>query len=500
MKSNIILNTKNNNKYLYNRKNKSFTLLHPLLLYLIKLDEEGKDTEIEIKNIEKNLNIKNCGSFPKEEVIYYYKKLLFLKSNKLLESFHFEDSVKTDMNEKNTLSFFVNSDVIVFEVTQRCNLKCKYCAYGENYQWFDKRSDIDLNFSKAKNLLDYYISLNNTKYSFAYKKELIVGFYGGEPLLNFKFIKQVVEYLTNLKINNLSFKFSMTTNALLIHKYCDFISKYNFNLLISTDGNEMNNQYRVYKNNKPAYPKIYKNIVYLKEKYPDYFEESVNFNAVLHNKNSVIEIYSFFKKEFGKIASINEITSYGVKDDKKDDFMKIYTNIDKSLKQIEDYSNIDMKKAVNSPDYQDLRDFIISNNSYINYSDLLYDFDKNIVMTSTCSPFSFKIFMTVNGKLLPCENVDHKYSLGLVTDDEVKIDFKAIAERYSEYYNKMKKQCFNCYFQTHCIQCMLFLDIDSDMPKCKGYTPNHKEYGTYLSTRINMIEKNSDTYLDIMNE
>ena len=47
---------------------------------------------------------------------------------------------------------------------------------------------------------------------------------------------------------------------------------------------------------------------------------------------------------------------------------------------------------------------------------------------------------------------------------------------------------------------MLFLDIDSEKPICKGYMPNYMDYGKYLSTRVNLIEENPDTYLNIMNE
>ena len=53
----------------------------------------------------------------------------------------------------------LNLRQIVFEVTDSCNLKCKYCGYGEFYGSYDKREEQNLPFEKAKLLIDYLFSL-----------------------------------------------------------------------------------------------------------------------------------------------------------------------------------------------------------------------------------------------------------------------------------------------------------------------------------------------------
>lgn len=49
----------------------------------------------------------------------------------------------------------INLRQLVFEVTDNCNLHCKYCAYAELYQGFDPRRNVDLPFHKAKLTIDY---------------------------------------------------------------------------------------------------------------------------------------------------------------------------------------------------------------------------------------------------------------------------------------------------------------------------------------------------------
>ena len=47
-----------------------------------------------------------------------------------------------------------NLKVLTFEVTDKCNLNCKYCTYGQVYQGHDERQGKNLDFSIARNMLN----------------------------------------------------------------------------------------------------------------------------------------------------------------------------------------------------------------------------------------------------------------------------------------------------------------------------------------------------------
>ena len=86
-----------------------------------------------------------------------------------------------------------------------------------------------------------------------------------------------------LKLKRSKLSFSMTTNALLIERYADFLVENDFDLLISLDGNEVNNSYRIFHDGEYAFKNIMYNILFIKNNYPDYFKNKVNFNSVLHS-------------------------------------------------------------------------------------------------------------------------------------------------------------------------------------------------------------------------
>ncbi|MCP4152978.1 MAG: hypothetical protein GY757_34920 [bacterium] len=94
------------------------------------------------------------------------------------------------------------------------------------------------------------------------------------------------------------------------------------------------------------------NVEKLRAKYPDYFKNKVNFNAVLHNKNSVSEIHTFFKNTFDKVPAIGELSTSGITPSKKEEYLQTYTNVNQSLFAAEDYNTIVANMFINLPNIQ----------------------------------------------------------------------------------------------------------------------------------------------------
>ena len=97
---------------------------------------------------------------------------------------------------------------LIIELTERCNLRCKYCIYNEYYEGNRNFNNNDISFDTAKKAMDYV-------YKHRHSERLAITFYGGEPLLNFKVMRQCIDYaLENFTDCNLSFSF--TTNLTLM--------------------------------------------------------------------------------------------------------------------------------------------------------------------------------------------------------------------------------------------------------------------------------------------
>lgn len=391
----------------------------------------------------------------------------------------------------------VNLSQLVFEVTDDCNLRCVYCAYGKLYCDYDERGRKYLQLSDVKRLIDHLAELWKNSLPEAAVPETTLGFYGGEPLLNVPFIKDVIDYVDSLNLNR-KIKYSMTTNGVLLDRYMDYLVEKNFTLLISLDGDEYADGYRVNKDGRNLFPVVMKNVRKLKEKYPDYFASRVDFNSVLHDRNDVESLLKFFKAEFSKRPNLSEISTVGLNPQTREMFDKMHNTLRKSIHKSENCEQLIDELFLGSPEvYAVLRNIETESNNVIrSYRQLLPFENKGAVPTGTCIPFSRKLFVTVNGKILPCEKVSHAYYLGRVTADELSLDCVEIAEKHNGYLKKVLGNCGGCALKLRCLQCVYQIDgLTQHTVSCRQHISlkDREKYNVdcfkYLNTKRGLYRK-----------
>ena len=377
-------------------------------------------------------------------------------------------------------SNLANLSHLVFEVTDSCNLRCKYCGYADLYEGYDKRENLKFPFVRAKRIIDYLHALWTKHYVADVTEAFTVSFYGGEPLLNIPFVKQVIEYLESLPKVGRKFYYNMTTNAILLDKYMNFLVEKEFHLLISLDGDEEGQGYRIDSAGNNSFQKVFTNVKLLQNTYPDFFEKNVRFNAVLHNKNSIERTYYFIKGTFGKAPAISPLSSSSVRPDKKEEFDRTYRNYNESFNEASNCEELKAEMFIHTPETNLAMKYLYyqSGNVFFNYNGLLLNKNKTcIIPTGTCTPFAKKMFITVKGKILQCEKINHEFSVGQVTDIGVELDFEAIAKQHNDYVFRYAKQCKKCGNRSACMQCVYQIDdIRSNNTLCDRFcTEYHKE-------------------------
>jgi len=404
----LLFKTDSGNSYLYSPKQKKFLLLHPTTYYLLDLYKKNYDLKKFIAGLKKGINIPDYGKCTKKEILYHLNKIEFFKKNKFFESFDSAKFLSFKLKAEDIKKALANTDSCTLEVTEKCNLNCLYCAYGNFYQNYEQRNKKNMDFSFAKKFLDYLLNLWNSPLNKSHNKHISVGFYGGEPLLNFSLIESLVKYLVNQQNLHNEVTFHMTTNGILLNRYIDFLVKYDFKVLISLDGDKDNNSYRRFSDGNLSYFEVLNNIKKIMGKYPKYFKNRINFNAVLHNRNSRHQIYKYFKDNFKKTPNISSIAPIGIKESEKSNFQKLFNSGDESSEEKNYLDSIESEALLGK--YENLTNLLHSHCGYIyrKYQDLSDSGHEKMTIripSGTCIPFSRKIFLTAKGKILPCERV-----------------------------------------------------------------------------------------------
>jgi uncharacterized protein len=304
-----------------------------------------------------------------------------------------------------------------------------------------------MTFETAKAIIDYKVNAWLSNHNNSAKITKLIGFYGGEPLLNIALIKQVVSYAKSLEnIHDLKFKFNMTTNGVLLDKYISYLIENNFLISLSLDGNNFHNQYRVFGNNAPSFAKVVKNILDIKKKHSNYFQNNVIFNTVLHDKSNRNEVVDFFVKTFGKRPVMSELS-------------ELY-------KRGEIESMLYKDNQITSDDNSSNKFFLRNDSTKLFLLDIFsahYALSsvnwKNTFTTGTCIPFSKKIFITAKGVIMMCERIAHEFALGEIKENRsININFEKAAEIFNHSLNERAYSCKHCYEQTSCSECVFMLE------------------------------------------
>lgn len=167
-----------------------------------------------------------------------------IKQNRLFAKDTFEQTASNFKRRQSVLK------AICLHVAHDCNLACKYCFAGKGD--YDGPKGL-MSLETGKRALDFLVEQSGNR------KNLEVDFFGGEPLLNWEVCKELVKYGRSLeKENNKNFRFTITTNGLLINDdVIDFCNREMGNVVLSLDGRKKTNDaMRVAKNGTGSYDLI----------------------------------------------------------------------------------------------------------------------------------------------------------------------------------------------------------------------------------------------------
>ena len=139
---------------------------------------------------------------------------------------------------------------LCLHIAHDCNLACKYC-FAEEGEYHGRRAL--MSFEVGKKALDFLIANSVNRVN------LEVDFFGGEPLMNWDVVKQLVEYgRSREKECNKKFRFTITTNGVLLNdEIMDFCNREMSNVVLSLDGRkEVNDRMRPFRNGSGSYDLI----------------------------------------------------------------------------------------------------------------------------------------------------------------------------------------------------------------------------------------------------
>ncbi len=407
------------------------------------------------------------GVIPDSEIIEKFKSKyteeVITKRLNLVKSFrkqgYFSDFRPTVMEyplNKQEIKKQLDSGLehIILNVTEQCNMRCKYCVYSGTYYYERTHSERNMSFNIARKALDFFFAHNKDS------KEPVVTFYGGEPFLNFKLIKDCVNYVKKIA-GHRNVTFTITTNGtLLTNQIIDFLSENKIELAVSLDGSrDIHNRYRVFPDNKGTYDIIISNLRKLKERAPDYYNSSVFFSVTVAPPYNLLAIDKYFNSDElvkGHTQIINFVD---------EQYTSFFDHFDKkeieSLKKenIRKFREIFKQRIIENVPDEFMKTFF-QRDMLLVHKRFKGKLGDKIPLNGCCLPGKRRLFVSLDGKFYMCEKMDEHISIG---DCDKGIDIDVVFRLLNRYSQLSLEDCRNCWALRICDACMVSAKKDNDL-------------------------------------
>ena len=217
---------------------------------------------------------------------------------------------------------------LCLHIAHDCNLACKYC-FAEEGEYHGRRAI--MSYEVGKKALDFLIANSGNR------RNLEVDFFGGEPLMNWQVVKDLVHYgREQEKIYDKKFRFTLTTNGVLLNDdILEFANKEMSNIVLSIDGRkEIHDFMRPSRNGKGSYELIIPKFIKTAESrnQNNYYVRGTFTHHNLDFSNDVLHLADLGFKQISvePVVSLEE-EEYAIK---KEDIPQIYEEYDKLAREM----------------------------------------------------------------------------------------------------------------------------------------------------------------------
>ena len=223
--------------------------LVPVVEELLKTGSNGEDREQEAAELSVRsaqiLSQKEGKEILASELEETVEELLELRDAGMLYTEDIYEKYIGDFKNRQTVV-----KALCLHIAHDCNLACKYC-FAEEGEYHGRRAL--MSFEVGKKALDFLVANSGNRVN------LEVDFFGGEPLMNWQVVKDLVAYGRSLEEeHHKKFRFTLTTNGVLLNdEVLAFVNKEMANVVLSIDGRkEIHDLMRPHRGGQGSYDEV----------------------------------------------------------------------------------------------------------------------------------------------------------------------------------------------------------------------------------------------------
>lgn len=310
-------------------------------------------------------------------------------------------------------------------VSHDCNLRCRYCFADEGA--YHQQREL-MSAETGKKAIDFLIAHS------AKRRNLEVDFFGGEPLMNFGVVKEVVEYArVQEKLHDKNFRFTITTNGLLLNDdNMEYINQEMSNVVLSLDGRkEVNDKVRCRVDGGGSYDIIVPKLQKMADSrnQDNYYVRGTFTRYNLDFADDVIHLADLGFKQ----TSVEPVVG-----DEKEDYVLRKEDLPKIFEEYEKLTEEYLKRRREGKGF--------------NFFHFMIDLDQGpcvIKRLSGCGAGCEYLAVAPNGDIYPCHQFvgTEEYKMGNLNEGEIS---QTIREKFEDCNVYTKPKCIDCFAKFYC--------------------------------------------------
>lgn len=339
---------------------------------------------------------------------------------------------------------------LILQVTQSCNLVCSYCPFANRTDGGFQRnhSSKKMEWETARKSIDLFLE-NSSEID-----NVGIGFYGGEPFMNFPLIRQAVEYADKLFVGK-NVEYSLTTNGtLMTDEIISYLKDHDFRVMFSIDGPEsIHDINRRKADGSGSFRDAVSSLKKLWAAYGSRAKEKIRINTVINPETDFDEVTHLFDDPFFEESRIGIFPNLA-SSNKLENEIQSRSDFNEKFSYDRFRAMMSRLGLVKGIKLDPISDFMALRQ--IEKTEMISEGDGRLgditAPGGPCIPGQRRLFVNADGNFYPCEKVNELSEDTMIGNINDGIDLVQ-AERLINISQLTEDACRECYAFRHCASC-----------------------------------------------
>ncbi len=334
---------------------------------------------------------------------------------------------------------------LLLNVTETCNMACHYCSQRQLDHQLNKSGSGRMSWDTAKSSIDYFLANTSAEH------QVNIGFYGGEPLLEWPLLMKCIHYIREFHASR-DIRVSLVTNGTLLNdEILSSLVLWDVYVQLSFDGpRSIHDDARVFKDGSGSHNRITCEVEKIRSIYPEYLIRNLSLHVTFNRQQDILEVFRYFNEVIPDDVQVSLKYVSGFSSGPLALTQKMAVRHEEKLEQLIEYYFTALRSGSRFR-YDIFWELFLEQLHLVDR--VIGPSPETCWPNHTCVPGTRRLFVTPEGFFTPCEKLcNTTWNIG---DCSSGIEFSKVHSMFTTFAEGCQNKCQGCWAYRLCSFCFL---------------------------------------------